>query len=290
VKPLGLGALIALVAACGSAGGTPGVSPGGSPGAAAAYALRAVVAQAIPPTARFTWLPYAFIGTDGIVVTQGAVPAIFPGPLVAPLFGAQLSDTGYEQVVERARSLGLLGGSGDFSPPNPMPGSVTGTIELTADGAMHEITGDPNANIQCITTPCDAAPGTPEAFGSFWLDLGNLRGLVGDQLGPDVEYHPEGYALLVGTPPPDDSGIEPHVVDWVLDTPLAEIGEPIGADPFPTCGIVRGEDAATLKAAFSRANQLTMWVDDSVSQPVSMTVRPLLPGDDPCGNLFGIEA
>jgi hypothetical protein len=111
---------------------------------------------------------------------------------------------------------------------------MTGTIELMADGAMHELTGDPNANIQCITTPCDAAPGTPEAFGSFWLDLGNLRGLVGDELGPDVEYHPEGYALFVGTPPPDDSGIEPQVVDWVLDAPLAEVGEPIGADPFPT--------------------------------------------------------
>ena len=290
VKRLGLMAAIGLVAACGSAGGTPGTSVGGSAEPDPGYVLRAVVSQAIPPTARFTWLPSAFISSDGIVVTQGAVPAIFPGPLVAPLFGAQLSDAGYDQVVERARSLGLLEGSGDFSPPNPMPGSQSGTIDLLVDGALREITGDPNANIQCITTPCNAAPGTPEAFGSFWMDLGNLRALVGDELGPDAEYHPEGYALLVGTPPPDSSDIEPQVVDWVLDTPLAEIGEPIGADPFPTCGTVRGEDAATLEAAFSAANQLTMWVDDGVSEPVSITVRPLLPGDDPCRDLFGIEA
>jgi len=283
-------AAIGLVTACGSAGGTPGTSVGGSPDSHPGYALRAVVSQAIPPTARYTLLPYAFISSDGIVVTQGAMPAIFPGPLVAPLFGAQLSDAGYDQVVERARSLGLLEGSGDFSPPNPMPGGQSGTIDLLVDGAMHENTGDPNANIQCITTPCNVAPGTPEAFGSFWTDLGNVRALVGDELGPDAEYHPEGYALLVGTPPPDNSGIEPQVVDWVLDTALAEIGEPIGADPFPTCGTVRGEDAATLEAAFSAANQLTMWVDDSVSEPVSMTVRPLLPGDDPCGELFGVGA
>jgi hypothetical protein len=288
VKRLGLMAAIGLVAACGSAGGTPGTSVGGSPDSDAGYALRAVVSQAIPPTARFTWLPYAFISSDGIVVTQGAVPAIFPGPLVAPLFRAQLSDAGYDQVVERARSLGLLDGSGNFSPPNPMPGSMSGTIDLLVDGAMREITGDPNANIQCITTPCDAAPGTPEAFGSFWMDLGNLRALVGDELGPDAEYHPEGYALLVGTPPPDNSGIEPQVVNWVLDIPLAEIGEPIGADPFPTCGAVRGDDAATLEAAFASANQLTMWVDTTVSEPVSITVRPLLPGDDPCADLFGV--
>jgi hypothetical protein len=76
----------------------------------------------------------------------------------------------------------------------------------------------------------------------------------------------------------------------VLDTPLAEIGEPIGADPFPTCGTVRGEDAATLEGAFASANQLTMWVDESVREPVSITVRPLLPGDDPCRDLFGIGA
>jgi len=290
MKRLGVIAAIGLVAACGSAGGTPGMSEGGSPASDAGYVLRAVVSQAIPPTARFTWLPSAFIGDDGIVVTQGAVPAIFPGPLVAPLFGAQLSDAGYDQVVERARSLGLLEGSGDFSPPNPMPGGQSGAIELMVDGALREITGDPNANIQCITTPCNAAPGTPEAFGSFWMDLGNLRALVGDELGTDAEYHPEGYALLVGTPPPDDSGIEPQIVDWVLDTPLAEIGEPIGADPFPTCGTVGGEDAATLEAAFSAANQLTMWVDESVSEPLSITVRPLLPGDDPCRDLFGIGA
>ena len=290
VKRLGLLAAITMLAACGSAGGTPGTSPRVSAEPNAGYALRAVVSQAIPPTARFTWLPSAFISDDGIVVTQGAVPAIFPGPLVAPLFGAQLSDAGYDQLVERARSLGLLDGSGDFSPPNPMPGGQSGTIELLVDGAMHEITGDPNAHIQCITTPCEAAPGTPEAFGSFWLDLGNLRGLVGDELGADVEYHPEGYALLVGTPPPDDSGIEPEVAEWVLDTPLAELGERIGADPFPTCATVRGEDAATLEAAFAGANQLTMWMDESVSEPVSITVRPLLPGDDPCMDVFGIEA
>ena len=108
MKRLGLMAAIGLVTACGSAGGTPGASVGGSAEPDRGYVLRAVVSQAIPPTARFTWLPYAFFSSDGIVVTQGAVPAIFPGPLVAPLFGAQLADAGYDQVVERARSLGLL--------------------------------------------------------------------------------------------------------------------------------------------------------------------------------------
>ena len=171
-----------------------------------------------------------------------------------------------------------------------MPGGLTGVIELTVDGAIRELTGDPNANIECITTPCDAAPGTPEAFGSFWRELGDLRSMVGDELGAEAEYHPEGYALLIGVTPPDNAGIESQVVEWVLDTPLAEIGEPVGPDPLPTCGTVRGEDAATLEAAFSRANQLTMWLDGSVTDPVSIAVHPLLPGDNPCMELFGVDS
>ena len=119
-------AVVFLAAGCSSGSGSPAPSGGTAP-----YALRATTQQAIPPESQFTWLPYALITADGVVVTQGAVPAIFPGPLVPPLFGAQLSETGYDQIVERARTLGLLDGTGDFRPPNPMPGALTGMVELT---------------------------------------------------------------------------------------------------------------------------------------------------------------
>ena len=127
--------------------------------AAAPYALRATQHQSIPPESQFTWLPYALITADGVVVTQGPVPAIFPGPLLPNLQGAPISEAGYDRVVERARALGLLDGDGDFTPPEPMPGSLSGLIELRVDGSMRQITGDPNRTIECITTPCDPAPG-----------------------------------------------------------------------------------------------------------------------------------
>ena len=277
-------AVVVLVAACSSGSGSPAAS-----GVTAPYALRATPHQAIPPESQFTWLPYAHITEDGLAVTQGAVPAVFPGPLVPPLFAAPISEAGFNRVVQRARALGLLNGDGDFSPPDPMPGALSGLIELRVDGAMREISGDPNSGIQCITTPCDPAPGSPEAFGTFWREIGDLRSLVGDELGAETKFQSEGYALLIGVTPPDDAGIEPHVVAWVLDTALAEIGEPVAPDPLPTCGTVRGEDATTLEAAFSRSNQLTRWIDDSVNEPVSIAVRPLLPGDNPCMELFGVE-
>ena len=278
-------AVVVLLAACSSGSGSPAPS-----GSTAPYALRATTHQAIPPESQFTWLPYAFITDDGVVVTQGAVPAIFPGPLVPPLFGAPITEAGFNQVAERARALGLLDGDGDFAPPEPMPGSLTGSIELKVDGAMREITGDPNSGIQCITTPCEPESGSPEAFGTFWRELGDLRSMVGDELGADSPYHPESYALLIGVTPPDDSGLDAQVLTWPLETPLAETGAPVGEADVPRCATVEGEDAATLEASFATANQLTRWVDTGgdPADPVSIAVRPLLPGDDPCMELFSV--
>ena len=125
-------ALVVLLAGCSSVGGSP--KPSG--GAAAPYVLRATQHQSIPPESQFTWLPYALITADGVVVSQGPMPAIFPGPLLPNLQGAPISEAGYDGVVERAHALGLLDGEGDFRPPKPMPGSLSGLIELRVDGLM----------------------------------------------------------------------------------------------------------------------------------------------------------
>ena len=275
-----------LVAGCSSGSASPAPSGGHAP-----YALRATMHQAVPPESQFTWMPYAFITADGVAVTQGAVPAIFPGPLLPNLQGAPISEAGFDRIVERASALGLLDGDGDFAPPDPMPGSLSGVIEMSVDGAMREVSGDPNSGIECVTTPCEPAPGSPEAFGTFWRELGDLRSLVGDELGADTPYRPEGYALLIGVAPPDDAeGLAPQVLPWPLETDLIETGVPIGDADVPRCATVRGEDAATLEASFMTANQLTQWVDPGAdpAEAQSIAVRPLLPGDDPCQDLFGL--
>jgi len=287
VQRLGMAVgIVVLVAGCSSVGGSPTPSGGAAP-----YALRATQHQSIPPESQFTWLPYALITADGIAVTQGPVPAIFPGPLLPNLQGALISEAGYDRVVERARALGLLDGDGDFTPPEPMPGSLSGLIELRVDGATRELTGDPNRTIECITTPCDPAPGSPEAFGTFWRELGDLRSLAGDELGADAPYHPEGFALLIGVRPPDDAGLAPQVQPWPLAAPLSETGTPIGDADLPRCATVEGDDAAPLEAAFATANPLTQWVDAGAdaADALSIAVRPLLPGDDPCMDLFGVD-
>src|SRR5262245_34895098 len=88
--------LVGLALAACSGGGTPSPtpnpSPNPSPGPELGYRLRVDPVQALPPKDTFTWTPQILI-TDGLVAIQGgAIPMIFPGPLVNPLIGTQLTD------------------------------------------------------------------------------------------------------------------------------------------------------------------------------------------------------
>jgi hypothetical protein len=79
-----------------------------------------------------------------------------------------------------------------------------------------------------------------------------------------------------------------HLQDWPLDTPLATFGVPV-ADGSVRCGTAFGDDAATLGLAFENANQLSQWVQDpDTSATFGLTVRPIVPGEDPCKELFGV--
>jgi len=286
-------ALVALVAACGGgavaspAASLPGpadptpVMPSPSPGDAGTYWLRMTTFQAIPPVNLFAVGPTSVITGDGLYLVPGAVPAIYPGPLVMPLFARQVSDAGREQILAWAGELGLLSGKTDFSGGGGLAGGVTGKIELTVDGGLAALTGPPDA-----TSP-EPAPGSPEAFGELWRRIASLPESLPGELGPETPYTPEAYAILVGPAPVPESGIRPTIADWPLDTPLATFGGPVQNGTY-RCGLVEGEDADTLRPALANANQLTQWVQDpETSATFGLTVRPIVAGENPCAEIFG---
>ena len=281
-----IAALAASLAACGEQAATP--SPE-SP--SDAYLLRASLTQALAPENVFAWMPAVTITADLVVVTSGPVPAIFPGPLLPNLRGREISRAGYDRIVSQARTLGLLDGDGDFSPPDVAPGMQLGRIEISVDGGMRILIGDPSRVIQCIRAPCDPPPATPEAFASFWQQLSDLPATIPDELGSEFGYRPDGFALLIGVEHADGgAGIEPRVRQWPLSTPLADLGRPIGDRLVPRCATIEGDDAATLATEFEASDQLTRWVDPggAAADAQSIAVRPLMPGEDVCGELFGI--
>ena len=269
-----------LLAACGGGAASPSPQPPAPAGAR--FLLRVTQVQALPPQATFGWLPSVLITLDGRVLSGGAVPAIFPGPLVNPIVERRLTPAGWAKIVEAARTAGLLSGATDFTGGQMPPGSMASRLEIAAGGRMYELTGDASRIMVCITTPCEPQPGTPEAFGGFLNRLTDLGSLVGDQLGKEAPYVPTGYTIVAG-PPPDQQGLEQPILPWPLPASFATFGLPLADGSGGRCGTVAGDAAAALRPALAAANQLTRWRDPADGSLRGFIVRPLLPGDeDPC--------
>jgi hypothetical protein len=257
------------------------VIPVPSPFADGTYWLRMTTQQAIPPLDRFGMTPTTVITGDGLYLLPGAVPAIFPGPLVYPVFARQLSDAGRDQVIAWAQELGLLSGETDFTGDTLLPGGVTGTIELTVDGERVTLTGQPDA------IGGEVQPGTPAAFAELWRRIAALPEALPGELGPEQPWTPDGYAILVGPPPQPQDGLAGNIADWPLDEPIAQFGTEV-ADGY-RCGVALGEDAAVLAPALGAANQLTQWTQDpATSATFGLTVRSIAAGEDPCVDAFGV--
>jgi hypothetical protein len=230
---------------------------------------------------------HVLITGDGQVITQGPIPAIFPGPLLPNLQARTISPAGREAILAAAKELGLLDGTVDFHAGPPLAGGVSGRIELTVDGALVTITGDPNAVMECVTTPCNPPAGSAAAFAAFWARLGDLGAWMPEALGPEAQYAAGAYAILVGPAPMPDPSLPQPPTDWPLDQALGLFGRPVGGGSY-RCGTVTGDDAARLQPALAKANQLTAWVQDpTTSATFGLTVRPMVPGEDVCREVFG---
>ena len=152
---------------------------------------------------QFGLLPMVTITGDNEVVVAGPQIMIYPGPLLPNLQARPITDAGFEKIVQRGRDLGMFTGSGDFTPPDVAPGAPLGRIEIVVDGVLHTLTGDPSRIIVCVTAPCNPAPGTPEAFGTFWASLADLSWLAGD-LGQEAPYVADAYAVLPASSLPNN--------------------------------------------------------------------------------------
>ena len=293
---IGLTALVILAAtipvACGST--APSASPAASSASLApqpspeadTYWLRATASQAIPPIDQFPVPPVATITGDGTYITVGPQDAMYPGPTLPNLIGRPISDTGRAKLLVEAQRLGLLSGQTDFTAEGGVAGGVTGRLELTVDGQRVTLTGSPEAGIQCVTTPCEAPPGTPAAFAGFWSSLQDPTWL-GDAVGRGSPYLADRYALLVGPPPPVEASVPQPIIDWPLDEPIGSFGTAVANDT-QRCGAVTGDDAATLQPVLAEATQASQWVQDpTTSATFGVVARPFVPGEDPCAEWFG---
>ena len=275
----------ALLAACSGSAPSPSPSPDPSAPPDAKVRLRVTGAQALPQLTTFNWVPSILITLDGRVLSGGAVPAIFPGPLVNPVIERRITANGWARIVTAAREAGLLSGARDFTGGAMAPGSMATRLELVADGRIYDLLGDASRVMVCITAPCNPQPGTPEAFGGFLNRLTDLGGWLGADIGPEAKHVPTGYAVLVG-PPPDDQGLAQPPMAWPLAGGFAGFGKALSDGSGGRCGTVVEGEAGALRPALTAATAITKWRDPADGTFHGLVVRPLFPGDgDPCDGL-----
>jgi hypothetical protein len=221
---------------------------------------------------------------DGMLIDGNvAVPAIYPGPMMITPWASSISDAGIEAIIEEARRLGLTEGETDFTADVVMPGSRTATIELVIDGTARTLTGVPDLEVTCDEVGrCDAEPGTPQAFTAFWRELETAQTWLEPELGPTDTYEPTRVALLLTQPPTGEPGIEPTLVDWPFDTPIAEAGIEFPGGAGERCVTIADEALDQMLPVLQSATQLTVFVDDDGTQAGGL-VRVLVPEEpSPC--------
>jgi hypothetical protein len=277
MRPIASVVLVLLVAAgCAGAGSSPSPSP-----PTTGFALRAWISQALPPVGAFRTAGPDLVIDDGRLIVHGPQMAIYPGPLLPNLQQRLLSQAGIDALIDTARAAGLLDGPTDLTGGLP-PGAQTAHLLFVIDGVEREVLGDRTRQIVCITTPCDGAPGTPEAFGQFWARIHDIGSWLGTELGPEAPYVADRLAVLL-VEPVDDGSLPPSFAQWPIEVPMTQFGVEMAGSPPARCGVIEGDSLAAALAAFGAANELTRWRDNT-DAVFGAVVRPLFPGEpDPCG-------
>jgi hypothetical protein len=282
-----LAATAVLVAACSAVGPSQPTPPSPSrppsaPPSAQGFSLRTALRQSIPPAAAFNQLRPPVAIENGVLLIHAPLDTMFPMGLSTAFQQHTISEAGIQMIVDAATEAGLLTGVTDFAPDSP-PGSSVAEVVLVIDGVEYGITGDPDRRIVCVTTPCEAAHGTPEAFGGFWAKLEDPQAFLGDELGMAGISEPKRLAILL-TEPTLDATLEPEYADWPVEgVSMRDFGVELAAPGLPParCGVIESE-VSVVTSALRAGNESTRWRDASGAE-YGIVSRPLFPGEaSPC--------
>jgi hypothetical protein len=235
----------------------------------------------VPPDRTVGALPAISVYADGRVITQGPIPAIYPGPALPNLQVLKLSSYKVDQLLEEAATAGVRPGT-DFGQPNVADAPTTRVTVKTDQGTQSVAVvalNEAQVNDPMLTKAQRDARATLAGFVKKLTDLS-----AGDVASASQPYEPVSLAVLARPWSKEQAGNEP---------PQAEVAWPGPALPGdylnPTfkigCVVVTGDDTATVLTAAKKANQLTPWAADGAKYLI--TFRPLLPDEKGCAQFKG---
>jgi hypothetical protein len=275
-----------LLAACGGTGGTAGTggATGSEPGDAGTpkpdvVAIRVVHSGGfVPVTAIPSRLPLISVYGDGWVISEGPVPAIYPGPALPNIQRRQIPVQDVRTFVQKALDAGV-GSGADLGRPTVTDMPDTVFTVTTDDGVKQlevyalEMTEDgPNAGL----TPEQRA--ARQKLTAFLAELQELQAAGGSEPYPATSVAAIATAYPEENPPTEPS--PPPAVAWPGP---ALPGEKIGGSDQVGCVTVTGDEAKAVLAAAESAKSTTPWT--SGGKTWSLQLRPLLPDESGCADL-----
>jgi hypothetical protein len=219
----------------------------------------------VPAEVAFGTVPALVITGDGRAIVPGAVPAIYPGPLVTPLIQRSITPGGIQAVLQAADAAGLLAPPPSYDSPasTGVADAPTTEVVLVAGGSrfLHRAYALPEA---ALDTP---ARRTLAEFVDQALALDALAGSA--NLGPEQPYEPQSFAIRASADPTEPDELEPSIVPW---------SEPaVDLSTATDCAVV---ESLAVAAALRTATQLTWFTQNGTTY--SVMARPVLSGDKGC--------
>ncbi|MBU2664300.1 hypothetical protein KOI35_12425 [Actinoplanes bogorensis] len=230
----------------------------------------------VPPDRTVGTLPALSIYADGRVITEGPVPAIYPGPALPNLQVLMLSPEQIQQLTKEAADAGVTAGT-DFGQPNvadaPTTRVTVGRQSVSVVALNEAQAGDPMLS--------DAQKSARAKLAAYVKKLQQVSS--GDSASASAAYEPESLAVLA-RPWTKPAGGEPAQTEMAWTGPALP-GDYLNPSIKIGCVVVSGADADKVMTAAQKANQMTPWTADG--QKYLINFRPLLPDEKGCAEFKG---
>ena len=225
--------------------------------------------------------PFWSLFGDGTLIVPGPQIEIYPGPALPNLIATPVSEEGIQAILEAARDAGLTDGDANYG-DDCIADAANTVFTTNADGQTSVVSayaldvGEPAGT--CGNRKDADARAKLAAFQAMLTDLQSW--LPDGSLGTERPYDPTEMRVFA-LPYQADPELPQDPIEWPLDGSLDGFGEPIDGAPADTrCGVVTGEELATLLSAAGDANGLTPWTSGGTDY--HLILRPLLPDEHTC--------
>jgi hypothetical protein len=232
----------------------------------------------VPPDRVVGAIPSVSVYADGRMITEGPVPAVYPGPALPNLQVTRLDPAQVQALVAASGPAGVRTGT-DYGRPNVADAPDTRVTVRTASGTQTVTAAALNEaqpQDDMLTPEQVAARSKLVAF------VKSLNDLQADQTKVEA-YAPESLAVLA-RPWTDPGGTEPQQPTKAWTGPALP-GTYLNPAVKIGCVLVTGAEKDQVVKAAGSANAMTPWTAGSARYLI--TFRPMLPDETDCAVLKG---